>query len=147
MASTSHRLRPKIEALWLYTLRRLLSLELAHWKTLTPHFLCTSNMPFGRLTLATNYSPRNINTNIPVYHQELLRAWAKHQDQPTYFLRRHPKRTPIPIWNNTAQREAYLLQDLHRGWHNISPRSLLHSHTWAPTCTSHSRTTGTRWRQ
>ena len=74
-----HCLQPKIEALRLNTLRRLLSPDPAHWKTLTAHFLRTSNMPLGHLTLATNYSPRDINTNIPAYHQELLRAWAKHQ--------------------------------------------------------------------
>lgn len=36
-------------------------------------------MPLGRLTLATKYLPQYINPNIPLYHQELLRAWSKHQ--------------------------------------------------------------------
>ena len=36
-------------------------------------------MPLGCLTLATTYLPQHINQDIPLYHQELLRAWVKHQ--------------------------------------------------------------------
>jgi len=87
-----HRLKPKIEALRLNTLRRLLDPEPAHWKSLTEHFLRTSNMPLGRLTLATTFLPRHIDNNLPTYHQELLRAWAKHEqfrtrtDLPTSYM-------------------------------------------------------------
>ena len=42
------------------------------------HFLRTSNMRLGRLTLATTYLSQHIDTDIPLYHQELLRAWTKH---------------------------------------------------------------------
>jgi len=87
-----HRLQTKIEALRLNTLRRLLDPEPAHWKSLTAHFLRTSNMSLGRLTLATNFLTRHIDNNIPTYHQELLRAWTKHQqfrtrtDLPTSYM-------------------------------------------------------------
>ena len=78
-----HHLQPKIEVLRLNTLQGLLNPEPAHWKTFTAHFLHVSNMLLGTDTLATTYSLQQINTDIPIYHQELLRTWAKHQHHRT----------------------------------------------------------------
>ena len=78
-----HRIPTKVEALRLNTLRRLLNPEPAHWKHFTAHFLRVSNMHLGRLTLATTFSTIHIDKNIPQYHQELLRAWAKYRPRLT----------------------------------------------------------------
>ena len=72
-----HRIQPKIEALRLNSIRRLLDPTPAHWKNFTEHFLRTSNMPLGKLTLTTQFSTIHIDKSIPIFHQELLRAWLK----------------------------------------------------------------------
>ena len=74
-----HRIQAKIEALRLNTIRRLLEPTPAHWKNFTEHFLQTSNMPLGKLSLATQFNTTHIHKSIPIFHQELLRAWIKFQ--------------------------------------------------------------------
>ena len=74
------RLKDKIQALRLNTIRRLLSPELAHWKFLTSHFLRLSHMPTGKHTLALNYNVQQIDRNIPNYHRALLTAWLAHNN-------------------------------------------------------------------
>ena len=69
------RLELKIKALRLNTLRRLLTGEEAHWKHFTSHFLRVSGKHPGKLTLATDFAPRDIDSNVPAFHKELLCAW------------------------------------------------------------------------
>ena len=73
------RLELKIKALRLNTLRRLLTGEEAHWKHFTSHFLRVSGMHLGRLTLATDFAPRDIDSDLPAFHRELLCAWINHK--------------------------------------------------------------------
>ena len=72
------RLELKIKALTLNTLRRLLTGEEAHSKHFTSHFLRVSGMHLGKLTLATDFAPRDIDSNVPAFHKELLCAWINH---------------------------------------------------------------------
>ena len=69
----------KIKALRLNTLRRLLTGEEAHWKLSTSHFLLVSGMHLGKYTLATDFAPRDIDSNVPAFHKELLCAWINHK--------------------------------------------------------------------
>ena len=69
----------KIKALRLNTLRRLLTGEEAHWKLSTSHFLRVSGMHLGKYTLATDFAPRDIDSNVPAFHKELLCAWINHK--------------------------------------------------------------------
>ena len=39
-------------------------------------------MKLSNMTLALNYSLHNINRDIPLFHQELLRPWYKHSQAP-----------------------------------------------------------------
>ena len=73
------RLELKIKALRLNTLRRLLTGEEAHWKHFTSHFLCVSGMHLGKLTLATDFASRDIDSNVPAFRKELLCAWINHK--------------------------------------------------------------------
>lgn len=73
------RIEAKIQALRLNTLRPLLTEEDAHWKNFTGYFLRVSNMQLGKLTPALQYSPRQIDHDIPTFYRELLIAWYKHQ--------------------------------------------------------------------
>ena len=73
------RLELKIKALRLNTLRRLLTGEEAHWKHFTSHFLRVSGMHLGKLTLATDFATRDIDSNVPAFHKEVLCAWINHK--------------------------------------------------------------------
>ena len=73
------RLHTKIEAFRLNTLRRFFSDEDAHWKHFMAHFLRISHMRLGKLNLVLDYSPRQIDHDIPTFHKELLLAWEKHK--------------------------------------------------------------------
>ena len=84
-----HKIQWKINALRINTLRRLLNPAQAHWKSFMTHFLRVSNMHLGKLTLATTYSPTQIDQHIPAFHQDLLHAWATH--------RPHHSRTNTPV--------------------------------------------------
>ena len=68
------RLHIKIHALRLNTLRRLLTGEDANWKYFTAYFLGVSGMRLGKLTLALDFHPRDIDRDIPAFHKELLTA-------------------------------------------------------------------------
>ena len=61
-------------------------------------------MPLGRLTLATTFLPRHIDNNLSTYHQELLRAWAKHQQ--------HQTRTDLPTSYMDILQEALFKSNL-----------------------------------
>ena len=111
-----HRLAPKIEALRINTLRRLLHPEPAPWKSFVEHFLRVSHMRLSRLTLATTYLLQHIDSNIPLYHQGLLRAWLKHQ---CYHTRIHLTSSLADILHETLFR-SLLLQ------HNGQP--IYHKH-------------------
>lgn len=76
-----HRIQAKIEALRLKTLRRLLDPTPAHKKTFTEHFLRSSNVSIGKLTLTTSYNTTQISETIPDFHQALLRAWLRFKPQ------------------------------------------------------------------
>ena len=65
------RLELKIKALRLNTLRRLLTGEEAHWK----NFLPVSAKHLGKLTLATDFAQRDIDSNVLAFHRVLLCAW------------------------------------------------------------------------
>ena len=58
------RLDSKIQALRLNTLRRMLTGEGAHWKHFTAYFLRVSGMSLGKLTLALDYKPQDIDNDI-----------------------------------------------------------------------------------
>ena len=73
------RLELKIKAVRLNTLRRLLTGEEAHLKHFTSHFLRVSGMHLSKLTLATDFAPRDIDSNVPAFHKELLCAWINHK--------------------------------------------------------------------
>lgn len=77
------RLKTKMQALRLNTLRRLLSEEKAHWKHFTSLFLRISNLRLGKMSLALDYSLQRINRAIPSFHKELLTAWHRHKDHHT----------------------------------------------------------------
>ena len=36
-------------------------------------------MQLGKLTLATDFAPRDIDSNVPAFHKELLCAWSNHK--------------------------------------------------------------------
>ena len=96
------RLDSKIQALRLNTLRRMLTGEEAHWKHFTAYFLRVSGMSLGKLTLALDYRPRDIDNDIPSFHKELLTAWCQHG---THHSRSNPPvcRTDIlkePLFRN-----------------------------------------------
>ena len=74
------RLKTKIQALRLNTLRRLLSEEQAHWKHFTAHYLRISNLCSGKMSLALDYSLQYIDRHINSFHKELLTAWYRHKD-------------------------------------------------------------------
>jgi len=73
------RLELKIKARRLNTLRRLLTGEEAHWKHFTSHFLRISSIQLGKLTLATDFAPRDIDRDVPAFQRELLCAWINHK--------------------------------------------------------------------
>ena len=73
------RLELKIKALRLNTLHRLPTGEEAHWKHFTSHFLRVSGMQLGKLTLAMDFAPRDIDSDLPAFHRELLCAWINHK--------------------------------------------------------------------
>ena len=73
------RLQTKIQALRLNTLRRLMSEEDAHWKHFAGYFLRVSRMRLGKLALVLDFSPRQIDRDLPTFHRELLIAWYKHK--------------------------------------------------------------------
>ena len=90
------RLKTKIQALRLNTLRRLLSEERAHWKHFTSHFLRVSNLRLGKFTLALDYSPQRIDRDIPSFHKELLTAWHQLKD---HHMRTRPPESITDILN------------------------------------------------
>ena len=73
-----HRIRTKITALRLNTLRRRLDTTSAHWKTFAEFFLRTSNMNVGKMTLVQEYETNEIDRTVPKFHKELLVAWYEH---------------------------------------------------------------------
>ena len=77
------RLKTKMQALRLNTLRRFLREEQAHWKHFTTHFLRISILYYGKMSLALDYSLQHINRDIPSFHKELLTAWYRHKDHHT----------------------------------------------------------------
>ena len=73
------RLETKKRALRLNTLRRLLAWEHANWKYFTAFFRGVSGIRLGKLTLALDFNPQNIDHDLPPFHKELLSAWLKHK--------------------------------------------------------------------
>ena len=73
------RIKTKIQSLRLNTLRRLLSAEDAHWKHFVTHFFRISDMSLGKLSLALEFSTRQIGRDLPIFHKELLLAWQQHK--------------------------------------------------------------------
>ena len=69
------RLDSKIHVLRLNTLRRMLTGEEAHF---TAYLLRVSGMRPGKLSLALDYKARDIDRDIPSFHNELLTVWCKH---------------------------------------------------------------------
>ena len=43
------------------------------------HFLRISHMRLGKLNLVLDFSPRQIDRDIPTFYKELLLAWDKHK--------------------------------------------------------------------
>lgn len=105
-----HRVAPKIEALRINTLRRLLHPDPAPWKFFAEHFLRVSNMRLGRLTLATSFLSQHIDTTIPLYHQELLRAWSKHH---SHHTRIHPPSSLADILHEPLFRSMLIQHNGH----------------------------------
>ena len=73
------RLETKKQALRLNTLRRLLAWEHANWKYFTAFFLGVSSIRLGKLPLALNFNPQDIDHDLPPFYKELLSAWLKHK--------------------------------------------------------------------
>lgn len=102
------RIETKIQALRLNTVRRLLTEEDAHWKHFAGYFLRVSNMRLGKLTLALQYTPRQIDRDIPSFYRELLVAWHKHRHLRT---RSHiPSKLP-DIFNEPLFQNALITVD------------------------------------
>ena len=73
MVLTLHDLKPR---------NRLCALTLCadpNPKPFTAFFLGVSGTQLGKLTLALNFNPQDINHNLPPFHKKLLSAWLKHK--------------------------------------------------------------------
>ena len=53
--------------------------EDAHWQHFMAHFLRISHMRLGKLNVVLDFSPSQIDRDIPTFHKELLPAWDKHK--------------------------------------------------------------------
>ena len=73
MVLTLHDLKPR---------NRLCALTLCadpNPKPFTAFFLGVSGTQLGKLTLALNFNPQDINHDLPPFHKKLLSAWLKHK--------------------------------------------------------------------
>ena len=68
------RIKPKMHALRLNTLPRLLNGEDAKWIDFTAHIIGACGMLLERLTLVLYFRLQSIDPNNPVFHKELLTA-------------------------------------------------------------------------
>ena len=96
-----HRIKTKIAALRLNTLRRLIDPTPANWKLFTAHYLRIAGMHLGERKLTQTYDDKQIDRTIPTYHKELLRAWNK--------LQPHIQRTNPPTDRQTILNEPIFL--------------------------------------
>ena len=101
------RLEPMTRAVRLNTLRRLLAWEHANWKCSTSFFLGVFGMRLGKLTLALNFNPQDIDHDLPPFHKELLSAWLKHR---LFTLVRTPRRLFSKYSTNHSSATILLLQ-------------------------------------
>ncbi|KAK2552210.1 Transposon TX1 uncharacterized 149 kDa protein [Acropora cervicornis] len=113
------RLETKKRALRLNTLRRLLAWEHANWKYFTAFFLGVSGIRLGKLTLALDFKPQNIDHDLPPFHKELLSAWLKHK--PFHSRSHNPESFPDilnePLFRNnliTADDDGQPNRHLHQ---------------------------------
>ena len=74
-----HHIHTKIQALWLNTVRRLISPKPAHWKYFTAYFLHLQYLQPSLYTLTVDYKTQDTNPFIPAYHRELLITWNRHR--------------------------------------------------------------------
>ena len=82
------RIKTKMQALRINTLKRLLEPEITPWKKLTEYCLSVSNTKQGKMCLAQEYTLNQIDRNIPKFHKELLTAWIMYKN--------HLERTQLP---------------------------------------------------
>lgn len=82
------RIKTKIQALRINTLKRLLLPGTSPWKKLTEFFLTVAKTKQSKMCLAQEYTLNQIDRDIPKYHKELLTAWSMYKN--------HLERTPLP---------------------------------------------------
>ena len=102
------RLETKKRALRLNTLRRLLTWEHANWKYFHAFFLGVSDIRLGKLTLALEFNPQDIEHDLPPFHKELLSAWLKHKP---FHSRWHIPESLPDIFNEPLFRNNLITAD------------------------------------
>ena len=83
-----HRIKTKIQALRISTLKRLLEPEITPWKKLTEYCLTVPNTKQRKMCLAQEYTLNQTDQDVPKFHKELLAAWIMYKN--------HLERTRLP---------------------------------------------------